>query len=222
MVREALTRRVHPHGKARHDLFLRPVAPPGARRRGRGGDRPADRRRARAGGGPGPAPRPGTSPSWARRTPTATSTTGTTTATPSTTTASTTTSAWRSWPPWSTRSAPSGAARRRWCSTPATPSRARPLATYYAKQEPITSHRREAPDGPGHERHRLRRGDAGQPRVQLRPAAAGPVDPSARLPGARRERDERDDRQAGLPAVRHQEGLPRLRARRPCGSASSA
>ncbi|WCN78720.1 bifunctional metallophosphatase/5'-nucleotidase [Micromonospora sp. LH3U1] len=33
MVREAPTKRVHPHGKARHDLSLRPVASSGARRR---------------------------------------------------------------------------------------------------------------------------------------------------------------------------------------------
>ena len=78
-------------------------------------------------------------------------------------------------------------------------------------------HRGEAPDGPGDERHRLRRGDAGQPRVQLRPAVAGPVDPPARLPGARRQRGQREDRQAGLPAVRHQEGLPRFRRADPAG-----
>ena len=41
------------------------------------------------------------------------------------------------------------------------------LAYYFAKIDPIIGNR-ETPDGAGHERDRLRRRGAGQPRVQLR------------------------------------------------------
>ena len=65
--------------------------------------------------------------------------------------------------------------------------------------------RRRPPDGPGHEPGRLRRGRAGQPRVQLRHRHPAHVRVAARLPAARCQRRRPGDQAAGLPAVRHQD-----------------
>ena len=63
-------------------------------------------------------------------------------------------------------------------------------------------HRRlGAPDGQGHERHRLRRGRAGQPRVQLRPRHPAHLRVAVRLPAAQRQLGRLDHRRAGLPAA---------------------
>ena len=92
-----------------------------------------------------------------------------------------------------------------------------PLATYYAKQEPITA---------TGEKHPMARAmnvidyDAvtlGNHEFNYGLPLLRPVDPPARLPGAGRQRGQRADRQAGLHAVRHQEGLPRARRADPAG-----
>ena len=108
---------------------------------------------------------------------TATSSTGTTSRTRSTTTRSTTTSAWPRSPRWSRPCAPSGAREHAADLDAGDTIQGTPLAYYYAKIDPITGGV-DAPHGHGHERHRLRRRGARQPRVQLRPRHA------ARLRGA--------------------------------------
>ena len=83
-------------------------------------------------------------------------------------------------------------------------------------------HRRvqQAPDGHGDERHRLRRGRARQPRVQLRPGHPARLRGPVRPPAAVGQLGRLGHRRADLPAVRHEVHRPARRARSP--SASSA
>ena len=220
MVRKAPTRRVHPHEG--HVMTSPPaLAPPGARRRRRRGDRPADRRRARPSGRRGPGAnlgpdRPGHLGHARQRLQL-----GLLPRTPSTTTARTTTSAS---PRSSTLVNQIRAERRRraarCCSTPATPSRARrwPTTTPRSSRSPD---RRDAPDGAGDERHRVRRGDARQPRVQLRPAAAATWSRQLGFPAARPP--TRSTPKTGKPAFPpYVIKTMRCRAASRSGSASSA
>ena len=66
-----------------------------------------------------------------------------------------------------------------------------PLATYYAKQEPITATGEKHPMARAMNVLHYDAVTLGQPRVQLRAAAAQPVDPPARLPGPGRQRGRR-------------------------------
>ena len=148
----------------------------------------------------------------ARRTCTATSTTGTTSRTPSTTTARTTTSASRRWP-----ALINGDPRR--ASAPATiadPRRRRHdpghAAGVLLRQDRADHRGRDAPDGAGDERR-----STTTPRRSATTSSttASPLlrtfESQLRLPAPRRQRGRPDDRRAGLPAVRHQDGQARPR-----------
>ena len=63
--------------------------------------------------------------------------------------------------------------------------------------------RREAPDGHGDERHRLRRRGARQPRVQLRPRTLRAFEEQLDFPLLERQLARLGHRRARLPAVRH-------------------
>ena len=117
----------------------------------------------------------------------------------STTTARTTTSAWRRSPRWSTRSAPSAAARPRCCSTPATRSRAR-------RWRPTTPSRSRSPRPARRTRWPRAMNVIGYDAVTLGNHEFNyglpllrPVDPPARLPGAGRERGRRAHRPPAFP-----------------------
>ncbi len=83
------------------------------------------------------------------------------------------------------------------------------------RQDRADHQRHHAPDGPGHERGRLRRRGPRQPRVQLRSRPPPRLPEAVPASVAQRQHRRLEERTAALPALRHQEDPRRARQGRP-------